>query len=50
LVVGGLTGFILAMAGGGPWLCLGSVLTGTLVPAVYSLVYYKRLERRGELT
>jgi uncharacterized membrane protein len=50
LVVGGLTGFILAMAGGGPWLCLGSVLTGALVPAVYSLVYYKRLERRGELT
>jgi uncharacterized membrane protein len=49
-VVGGLAGFILAIAGGGPWLCLGSVLAGALVPAVYSLVYYKRLERRGELT
>ena len=49
-VVGGLAGFIFAMAGGAPWLCLGSVLAGALVPAIYSLVYYKQLERRGELT
>lgn len=49
-VLGGLAGFIFAMAGSWPWLCLGSVLAGALVPAIYSLVYYKRLERRGELT
>lgn len=28
---------------------LGAVLTGTLVPGVYSLILYKRLEGRGEL-
>jgi uncharacterized membrane protein len=49
-VLGGLAGFIFAMAGSWPWLSIGSVLAGALVPAIYSLVYYKRLERRGELT
>ncbi|MGO8817409.1 MAG: SdpI family protein [Terriglobia bacterium] len=49
-VVGGLVGFLFAMAWNWPWLSLGSVLSGALVPAIYSLVYYKRLEHRGELT
>lgn len=49
-VVGGLVGFLFAMAWNWPWLSLGSVLSGALVPAIYSLVYYKRLEDRGELT
>ena len=50
MVVGGLCGLILALAGAWPWLCLVSVLAGAFVPAIYSLVYYKQLERRGELT
>lgn len=49
-VLGGLVGFVFATAGSWPWFSLGSVLAGALVPAVYSLLYYKRLERRGELT
>lgn len=49
LVLGGLTGLIFALAGGRPRLCLAAVLTGALVPAIYSLVYYKQLERRGDL-
>jgi uncharacterized membrane protein len=50
LVLGGLAGLILALAGAWPWLCLVSVLAGAFVPAIYSLIYYKQLERRGELT
>ncbi len=50
MVLGGLAGFILALAGAWPWLCLVSVLAGAFVPVIYSLVYYKQLERRGELT
>jgi uncharacterized membrane protein len=50
LVLGGLAGLILALAGAWPGLCLVAVLAGALVPAIYSLIYYKELERRGELT
>jgi uncharacterized membrane protein len=49
MVVGGLTGLILAIVGARPGLCLAAVLVGALVPAIYSLVYYKHLERRGEI-
>jgi hypothetical protein len=28
---------------------IGLILLGALIPAVYSLVHYKRLEARGEL-
>jgi uncharacterized membrane protein len=49
LVLGGLTGLIFALAGSWPWLCLVAVLAGAFVPAIYSLVYYKQLERRGEI-
>ncbi len=38
-----------AIFGGPFWLPLVAILTGALVPAVYSLVLYKQLERRGEL-
>jgi uncharacterized membrane protein len=53
--------FVLAGIGGvivtlvplpiGVWLGLGTglILLGALIPAVYSLVHYKRLESRGEL-
>jgi uncharacterized membrane protein len=49
MVLGGLTALVLALAGAWTWLCLGAVLGGALVPAVYSLVYYKQLQRRGEI-
>lgn len=49
LVLGGLTGFILALAGARLGFCLVPVLAGALVPVIYSLVYYKQLERRGEI-
>jgi uncharacterized membrane protein len=50
MVGGGIIGLIGALAGESPLLCLAPVLVGALVPAIYSLVYYKQLERRGELT
>jgi uncharacterized membrane protein len=49
-VVGGIVGLILALVGAWPGLCFGAVLVAAFVPAIYSLVYYKQLERRGELT
>jgi uncharacterized membrane protein len=50
MVLGGLIGLILALAGAAPWGCIVPVLAGAFVPAIYSLIYYKQLERRGELT
>ena len=49
-VAGGLAGLVLALAGAWPGLCVGAVAAAALVPVIYSLVYYKQLERRGELT
>lgn len=31
------------------WLPIATVLTGPIIPAIYSLVYYKQLEHHGEL-
>ncbi len=47
-VAAGLLGLLLAMAGvaRGPMIVL---LAGALAPVIYSLVYYKQLERRGEM-
>ena len=50
LVMGGLVGLIFALAGGRLGLILVPVLAGAFVPVIYSLIYYKQLERRGELT
>ncbi len=49
MVLGGLIGLILALAGAGPWGCIVPVMAGAFVPAIYSLIYYKQLERRGEI-
>jgi uncharacterized membrane protein len=48
-VVGGIAAFILSLAGTGLGVFLGVILAAAFVPVGYSLVYYKRLERRGEL-
>jgi len=38
----------LALLAQGIW-SLCAILAGALAPVVYSLVYYKQLERRGEI-
>ncbi|MGA3082405.1 MAG: SdpI family protein [Terracidiphilus sp.] len=47
-VAGGLVGLALSAAGLVLWAIL-ALLIGALAPVVYSLVYYKQLEGRGEL-
>lgn len=49
MVLGGLLAIAAALAGLPGWSGTALVLAGALVPAAYSLVYYKRLERAGRL-
>jgi len=44
----GLAGLVLTFAGIRFWVTFGILMAGALAPVVYSLVYYKQLERRGE--
>ena len=46
---GGLIALVVAMLKGPFWVALAAILTAVLTPAVYSLIFYKRLERRGDL-
>jgi uncharacterized membrane protein len=48
-VVAGLAGLLMTVAGSNGWPVLVVLLLGALVPVIYSLTYYKQLERRGEL-
>jgi len=48
-VAGGLLGLALTVAGRSGWPTLASLLAAALIPPIYSLVFYKQLERRGEL-
>ena len=48
-VVGGLIGLALTLIGLQGWPVLAVLLAAPLVPAAYSLVFYKQLERRGQL-
>ena len=48
-VVGGLLALVLALVGTTFWIPFGTIMAAALIPVVYSLVYYKRLERRGEV-
>jgi uncharacterized membrane protein len=50
MVMGGLAALILAFAGVPGWLPVAMLLAGAFVPLVCSLVYYKQLERRGDIT
>jgi uncharacterized membrane protein len=47
MVTGGLVVLAAALAGLPPYESTAALLAGALVPVVYSLVYYKRLERAG---
>jgi hypothetical protein len=49
MFVGGLAGLALAFAGAKFWVVLATLIASVLMPAIYSLVYYKQLERRGEI-
>jgi uncharacterized membrane protein len=48
-VAGGLVGLVLTAAGLNGQPVIVVLMVGALVPIVYSLVFYKQLERRGEL-
>jgi len=48
-VVGGLLGFLAVILSAPFWLPITAILVAALIPVIYSLVFYKRLERRGEL-
>jgi uncharacterized membrane protein len=49
MVLAGVVGLIVALASEQFWLWIGIILLGAIIPALYSLVYYKRLERSGQL-
>jgi uncharacterized membrane protein len=49
LVAAGVIGLALSLASAPAWLSVAIVALGAVVPAVYSLVHYKRLERAGQL-
>jgi uncharacterized membrane protein len=49
MVAGGLVGLALTAASPNFWLVLVVLMFGLLTPAMYSFVFYKQLERRGEL-
>jgi uncharacterized membrane protein len=48
-VVAGLTGFVATLLGAPLWLLFVLIVIAALVPVVYSLVIYKRLEKQGRL-
>jgi uncharacterized membrane protein len=49
-VPGSLAGFVAVMAGAPVWWCFAGFLVLAVVPVVYSLILYKRLERQGKLS
>lgn len=49
MVASGLLGLIAVFAGAGPWIILALAAGWAVVVVVFSLVYYKRLERVGRL-
>ena len=47
---GGLLGLIFVIFRGPFWLPVAAILAAALIPAIYSLVFYKQLEKRGQLS
>jgi uncharacterized membrane protein len=45
----GLLGFIISLIGGSPVLCIVLIVIAAMVSILYSLLEYKRLEKRGEV-
>ncbi|MFB3921402.1 MAG: SdpI family protein [Terriglobia bacterium] len=48
-VIGGAGGLLLTLVRAPFWASFGVLMAGALVPVVHSLVYYKRLQRLGEI-
>ena len=48
-VLGGVIGLVVTVFGMKGWVPFAVLMAGALAPAIYSLVFYKQLERRGEL-
>jgi uncharacterized membrane protein len=49
MVAGSLAALLAVLLGAPLWLVVGLVTAGAVTPALYSLLYYKRLERSGAL-
>ena len=49
MVVGGLVGMALLAGGLDGWPAFAALMAGAFIPVLYSLYFYKQLERRGEL-
>jgi uncharacterized membrane protein len=49
LVAGGIAGLIAILFRAPFWIPLALILVSAFVPAIYSLVFYKQLEHRGEV-
>jgi uncharacterized membrane protein len=49
MVAVGVTGFLLVISGVSPIVAIGLLIGSMLIPAVYSFIHYKSLERRGTL-
>jgi uncharacterized membrane protein len=47
---GGALGLLAVILRAPFWLVMGAIMIATLVPVIYSLVFYKQLESRGELS
>jgi uncharacterized membrane protein len=47
--IAGLAGLLAVILRAPFWLPIAAILCAAFVPAIYSLVFYKQLERRGEL-
>jgi uncharacterized membrane protein len=48
-VIGGVVGLAFTAFGLAGWLAIVALATGAFLPVLYSLVFYKQLQRRGEL-
>src|SRR5579863_6087836 len=48
-VLGGLTGLAFIASGLNGWPPFVALMTGAFIPVLYSVYFYKQLERRGEL-
>jgi len=50
IFAGGVLGLIAVILKAPFWLPIAAILVAAFTPAIYSLVFYKQLERRGQLT
>ncbi len=50
MFVGGIAALLNTVFGGPFWISIALVMLGAFIPAGYSLFYYKKLEKQGELS